>query len=275
MDNAYGTITPAGVITTAMTAPAGTTRTTITARSSVMGVAPLLITLDLVRGALNNVIINPPAATDVPTVPGPATVGVNLGIPAPLYVVGLFGATNRAFCVTQNTSFTSADMTKATVDSAGIITGVAAGNSLITATAGSRNDTISATVAMAVPRFLELNPGTVSLAASDIGQSRALLRFSDGTQQDVSFAGAARITYFTTANTGTGGPAIFLDTVNGDFNALRAGTATIDACFHPTAALSMACAGGLRASTADTSMVPAPAGMMGTRNYSLAVTVTP
>lgn len=274
MDNAYGTINAAGVVTTATTAPTGTLNTLITARSSVMTVPAITFGLTLLNQPLQNVVayrqgIDAPAT---PATPGPASIAANLGVDAPLYVVGLFGTANTPYCLTDSATFTSADTTKATVSAAGVITPVAVGTSLITAAAGGRNDTITATVAMAVPRFLALSPSPLSIAAGDSGQSRALLTFSDGSQQDVTFSGAGRIQFFETSDPMN---AITVDPSDGGIVAVRAGTATINACFHPTAAPTQACTGGFLASAADTSMVPAPLGMMGTRNYSQMVTVTP
>lgn len=274
MDNAYGSINAAGVVTTATTAPTGTLNTLITARSSVMTVPAITFGLSLINQPLQNVVVYRQGidAPATPATPGPTSISANLGVDAPLYVVGLFGTANTPYCLTDSSTFASADTTKATVAATGVITPVAVGTSLITATAGGRNDTITATVAMAVPRFLALSPSPLSIAAGDSGQSRALLTFSDGSQQDVTFSGAGRIQFFETMDPMN---AITVDSTDGGITAVRAGTANINACFHPTAAPTQACTGGFLASTADTSMVPAPLGMMGTRDYSQNVTVTP
>lgn len=273
MDNAYGSIDANGVVTTATTAPTGSQDTLITIRSAALPAAMNTITasLRLMTGAIQNVVLSSGSPANG-TMPGPASATANLGIDLPLNVVGNFAANGgrpTQYCLTNSATFTSSDTTKATVSAAGVVTPVAMGNSTLTAAAGGRNDTMTVNVGNAVARFVRLAPATVSIAVNDVAQLTATAVFSDGTTQDVTMSGGGRVFYFATS----GAANINLDAANGDFRGLAAGAAVVDVCYNPAGGANATCTGGLRASMADTSMVPAPMGGMGTRNYSSMITV--
>lgn len=236
-DSAVLSVASDGTVTTPMTVGA-TTTTTITATPTFPGVMPATASFTLLPGPLNNVVIGSRAAGAT----GPATIQVALGNNLQTYATGNFGAgAGATFCITPNLTWTTGTSATATVDNTGLITPVAAGNAVITATAvGGRNDTVNVTVSAATPMSIALQPAALSVQTNTDGQLRAILTLSNGATQDVTTSN--QINYWLSPTTAPGntytqatrfGDAVLQIGNDGSVTGVTAGARNVSACYGP------------------------------------------
>jgi trimeric autotransporter adhesin len=185
------TVTPNGVATAVA---AGSTLLTATLGSTT-GSAPLIVS----SASLQTITLTPAPQT------GASAVGVAIGSTLQMNAVGKFsdGSTQSINLA----SAWSATGTFATVSATGLVTGVAAGASMVTAKIGtitaSTNITVEALKSIAVSATaLTINPGTLTIAQGTASQFIATATLADGTTQDVS-ASATWISTIPPAVTGT------------------------------------------------------------------------
>ncbi len=88
--------------------------------------------------------------------------------------------------ITATVTWGSSSTSVATINSAGLATGVGAGNTTITATLGSISGTATLTVQGVQLSSISVVPATATILAGGTQQFRALGNYSDGTQQDIT-----------------------------------------------------------------------------------------
>jgi uncharacterized protein YjdB len=88
--------------------------------------------------------------------------------------------------VTSQVTWNSLSTAYATVDSSGLVTGVSAGSSTITATIGSTHGTAIATVSSALLTSIVITPATASIATGQSQSFTASGIFSDGSTTDIT-----------------------------------------------------------------------------------------
>jgi hypothetical protein len=140
--------------------------------------------LAIADAVLGGVLINP---QDV-TTPGDPHFGadpiyVAVGATQPAKVTGTFtGPDAGGYCITWDATLTSNNTNLATVDSSGVVTGVAVGTATVTATKLAFSDTIPVNVGAKEVVYLEITPSTASVtAAGTNAQLTATAHFTDGT----------------------------------------------------------------------------------------------
>ena len=114
----------------------------------------------------------------------PAAPSLAKGTMLQLTATGRFSDTTTA-AITDAT-WSSADESILTVDSTGLVSGLLAGSTLVTATKGTVSAMITVTVTAARLVAVEVTPAMPSLARGTTEQLVATARFSDATTQDVS-----------------------------------------------------------------------------------------
>jgi hypothetical protein len=114
----------------------------------------------------------------------PAPVSIAVGTDQQFSAVGSFddGSTQLLTAVTWSSSSSSV----ATINSAGLATGVGPGTATITATSGSVNGTAGLTVTAATVTFITITPANSNMPVSTTKQFTATASFSDGSSEDVT-----------------------------------------------------------------------------------------
>lgn len=180
--------------------------------------------------------VAPPALLPVASVtlaPADPVVGVGATAPLVVTVLGPGGVRLRL----REIVWASADPAVATVDSAGVVTGVSPGTTEITATAGGRTGRLSLTVSPVAVASVRVEPATLTLA---VGDSTALT----GTALDAGGAPLPRRVFAWTSSA----PAVARVSPLGVVTAVAAGSATITGTSE-----------GKSATAAVTAIVPAVA----------------
>jgi hypothetical protein len=176
-----------GLVTTGT----GTGTVTITAT---LGTPSDTITLNVVNATLAAVFINPS---------GPDPVNVALGNTSQLTLQGRFGTTDR-YCITEQGTYSSGTTSVATVSNAagtrGLVSSVATGSAVVTATVGTISDTIPVTVATPTLSYIEVLPATLSMSRGATAQFRAWGHYSDLSTNDIT---ANTDTTWTVVNSGS------------------------------------------------------------------------
>ena len=115
----------------------------------------------------------------------PVTPSVVAGSTLQLTATGTYddGSTKN---VSGSVSWSSADATIATVNTSGLMTGVAQGNVVITATSATISGTTNATVQIAGLQTIVLTPSSTSIRSGQTQQYQAIAHLADGSTQDIS-----------------------------------------------------------------------------------------
>ena len=148
----------------------------------------------------------------------PAATTFQIGATRPLRVDATY-SDGTIGDVTTSSVFASANPAFVSVNTAGVITGVAAGTSTLTATAAGKSATAQATTLPATVSSIVITPATATIAVGATQQFNATATYSDGTTGLITATAA-----WTSSNTGV---ATVLNT--GVATGLSAGTATITA----------------------------------------------
>jgi len=130
-----------------------------------------------------NVVVNAPSLVSITVSPLAFTIAS--GQSKQLSAMGVY-SDGTSSDVTSQATWSSASTSFATVDSSGLVTGVAAGSSTITATIGAKSGSAIATVTSALLTSIVVTPATASIAT---GQSQAFTAsgiFSDGSTTDIT-----------------------------------------------------------------------------------------
>jgi len=130
-----------------------------------------------------NVTVNAPSLVSITVSPLAFTIAS--GQSKQLSAMGVY-SDGTSSDVTSQATWSSASTSFATVDSSGLVTGVAAGSSTITATIGAKSGSAIATVTSALLTSIVVTPATASIAT---GQSQAFTAsgiFSDGSTTDIT-----------------------------------------------------------------------------------------
>ena len=130
-----------------------------------------------------NVTVNAPSLVSITVSPLAFTIAS--GQSKQLSAMGVY-SDGTSSDVTSQATWSSASTSFATVDSSGLVTGVSAGSSTITATIGAKSGSAVATVTSALLTSIVVTPATASIAT---GQSQAFTAsgiFSDGSTTDIT-----------------------------------------------------------------------------------------
>ncbi len=152
----------------------------------------------------------------------PAAPSVAAGTQTQITVIGAYsdGTTED---LTSSSSFSSSNPGAATVSSAGVLTGVEPGSSVVTVTAGGMTSTVSVTTSAATLTGIAITPNPpADFAVGTTQQFTATGTFSDGTQQNVS----------TSASWTSSSAAVFAIDANGLATATGLGTGQISASYQ-------------------------------------------
>lgn len=189
------------------------------ATSSAAGSADITATSGAVSGSTTLTVT---AATLVSISVEPASPGIANGTTQQLSATGVFSdASTQDLSAT--VTWTSSETGVATIDSAGLATGVSEGSSTITATSGAVSGSTSLTVTAAVLASLDITPANPTIADGTNQQFTATGTFTDATTQDLS-------TEVTWSSSNTGIATISnADNSEGLATAVLAGTAVITA----------------------------------------------
>ncbi|HEX4484684.1 MAG TPA: Ig-like domain-containing protein [Terriglobales bacterium] len=88
--------------------------------------------------------------------------------------------------ITGTTGWSTSDATIATVNSAGLLSGVAVGTATITATSAAISGTTTVTVQIAGLQTITLDPSNTSIPSGSTQQYKATAHLTDGTTQDIT-----------------------------------------------------------------------------------------
>lgn len=193
------TVSNTGLVTTVA---AG--QTTITAT---LGALSDNSTLTVVQAQLTSITVSP------------ATQSIAAGTQQQFTAIGNFD--DGSFQLLTSVTWSSSSNSVATVDVNGNATGVAAGQTTITATSGSVSGTASLTVTAATVVSIAVTPANSSMASSTTKQFAATATFSDSSTQDVS----ASVLWTSSS------PAVATINAQGQVSALAAGSTTIKAVY--------------------------------------------
>ena len=130
-----------------------------------------------------NVIVTAPAPLSITITP--AVFSIASGQNKQLSAVGVY-SDGTLQDVTSQVTWNSLSTTYATVDSSGLVTGISAGSSTITATIGSIHGTAIATVSSALLTSIVITPATASIATGQSQPFTASGIFSDGSTTDIT-----------------------------------------------------------------------------------------
>ena len=128
---------------------------------------------------------SPPAVTLSSITVGPSTAQVAAGLTLQFTATGTYSDGTQKD-ISSTVTWTSSDTTKATISASGLVTGVAAGSSTITATTSGVSGTDPLTVEPPNLVTLVVSPSTPSVVAGLTLQFKATGTYSDSTQKDIS-----------------------------------------------------------------------------------------
>ena len=165
------TVTPGSNGTAALTGVAAGTAT-ITATSNDQ-TASVVVTVTDAAATLTSIAITPPAPS------------LAAGTSTQLTATGMYSDGSTAD-LTATATWTSATIATATVDAAGLLRGLVAGTSVITATVGTISGTTTATVTAATLIGIDVTPTDPTLARGTTQQLTATGRFSNATTQNLT-----------------------------------------------------------------------------------------
>jgi uncharacterized protein YjdB len=176
------TPTPAGAVLGTVTWSSGATgKATVSSTGLVTGVAAGTAVVTATAGGLSDTVTI--------TVPAPALTGITISggdaqsLPSTTGTLQLTPVPVPAGATLGPVSWHSADDTKATVSNTGLVTGVAAGDVVITATSGTFNDTVTITVPAPAAPTGPTAPAQPTLAGISFGQTGYTLPTTTGTLQ--------------------------------------------------------------------------------------------
>lgn len=133
------------------------------------------------REAVAFLSVVPPPITALEVRPATAEVAVGL---TRQFVAHATYADGSQADLRSGVAWASADPSRATVDDAGLATGVGEGSVQISASVGARSDTATLTVTPAVVQALVVTPSTLTLAIGQSAQLGATAQYSDDTHVD-------------------------------------------------------------------------------------------
>lgn len=115
----------------------------------------------------------------------PLNPSVNIGATQQMAVTAVY-SDSTSTDVTSVSTFVAATPAKATVGATGIVTGVAAGSSVITASFGGKNAATTATVNAATLDRIAVTPTPATIGVAGLQQFNAVATYSDGTSRIVT-----------------------------------------------------------------------------------------
>ena len=130
-----------------------------------------------------NVVVNAPSLVSITVTPVAFTIAS--GQSKQLSAMGVY-SDGTSSDVTSQSTWTASSTAYATVSSSGLVTGVAAGSSTITATIGSKSGSAVATVTSALLTSIVVTPATASIATGQTQAFTASGIFSDGSTTDIT-----------------------------------------------------------------------------------------
>jgi uncharacterized protein YjdB len=146
------------------------------------GTVTATATLGSISGT-GNVVVTGPSLSSITI--APAVFSIASGQSKQLSALGVY-SDGSSLDVTGQVVWTSLSNSYATVDSSGLVTGVSAGSSTITATLGSIHGTAAATVSSALLTSIVITPATASIATGQSQSFTASGIFSDGSTTDIT-----------------------------------------------------------------------------------------
>lgn len=129
------------------------------------------------------VVVNAPSLVSISVTPVAFTIASGQG--KQLSAMGVY-SDGTSSDVTDQATWSAASSSYATVSSSGLVTGVAAGSSTITATIGSKSGSAVATVTSALLTSIVVTPATASIATGQTQAFTASGIFSDGSTTDIT-----------------------------------------------------------------------------------------
>ncbi|MGC2637038.1 MAG: Ig-like domain-containing protein [Acidobacteriaceae bacterium] len=222
-----------GNITSTVTWVSGNTKVaTITAAGLATGVASgsasITASLNGVSGSATlTVTSSAPTLTSIAVTP--ATPSITAGATQQFTATGTYsdGTTKN---ITNSVNWTSSNTSAATINGAGLATGVAAGSSTITASSGGVSGTAMLTVTANSVTSIAVTPNPATFAAGSTQQFTATATYSNGTTQNVTSTAT-----WTSSNTS----AATIDS-SGLATGVAAGTTTITATINTVSGTSSA-----------------------------------
>lgn len=146
------------------------------------GSVTVTATLGTISGT-GNVVVN--AATLTSITVSPALFSIASGQNKQLSALGVY-SNGTSQDVTSQVTWNSQNTAAATVSSSGLVSGVAAGSAMITATMGSATGSAVATITSAQLQSILVTPATASIATGQTQAFSANGIFSDGSQVDIT-----------------------------------------------------------------------------------------
>jgi len=184
----YSNGTTADVTSSATWSSSSTAVVTITAGGMATGVAPgsatVSASLSGVTGAAQ-LSVATKAVTSIAVSPGTASIAAGATQQFTATATYSDGSTGN---VTSTATWASSTVSAATIDAAGLATGVAAGSTTVTASVGSVNVTATLTVTAKVLTAIAVSPATASVAVGLTQQFTATATYSDGSTANVTSA---------------------------------------------------------------------------------------
>jgi uncharacterized protein YjdB len=156
-----------------------------------IGTASLVLALILVLtacsggGGGSSTTNTPSTASLISITVTPTSPTIPKGVSKQFSAVGFY-SDNTSHDITTSVSWDSSDSSKATVDTFGRATGVAAGTSTITASQGAINGTATLTITSATLVSMTVTPASPSIAKGTSQQFSVIGIFSDNTLQDLT-----------------------------------------------------------------------------------------
>jgi uncharacterized protein YjdB len=144
------------------------------------------VTVTAMLGSISgsgHVTVNAPALSSITV--SPAVFSIATGQSRQLSAVGVYND-GSSQDVSSQVTWNALSTSVATVDSSGLVTGVSAGSSSITATLGSIHGTATATVSSALLTSIVITPATASIATGQSQSFAASGIFSDGSTTDIT-----------------------------------------------------------------------------------------
>lgn len=160
----------------------------------------------------------PPVATLVTMAVTPATLALPAALSGQFTATGTY-SDGTSINMTSSVTWTSGTTAVATVSASGLVTGIAAGSSVITATSGGISGSAIFSVTTATLQSILVTPANASIASGVTEQFRAVGLYSDNTAQD--------LTTLVTWSSGT--PSVATISASGLATSAAAGTSVITA----------------------------------------------
>lgn len=155
------------------------TRATVSSTGLVTGVLAGSVTISAAsegKSAVVTLTVTPPPVAVVAITPTTATVAVN----ASTTLVATTTAANGALLSGRTITWTSSDATRATVSSTGVVTGVAAGSAVITATSEGRSASATITVTPAPIATITVEAATSTIVTGVMIAATTIVRDANG-----------------------------------------------------------------------------------------------